>query len=164
MLVELRPIINPTPDPGLISETFFATRNTGNTCVVCSPCDIILDISPSRKKHDPSGKIATKPTRYTGTLIDDSDFDKFVKLLETEHDLDRRRDRSGSVEEDVGCEGARADPTVYEFENAKQWRAAVAHLHAKGKRMRFVVLSSCPWDCFREGRSGALSRPDVVVG
>jgi hypothetical protein len=136
------PIPKPTrtPDPGLISETFFVTRKTGNTCIVCSPCDITLDNSPSRKNHDASGKSASNPTRYTGTLIDDLDFDKFVKLLANEHGLDRRRDRLGFVEEDVGREGATAEPAVYEFENERQWRAAVAHLHAMGKRMRFVIL------------------------
>lgn len=134
------PIPKPTPDPGLISETFFVTRKTGNTCIVCSPCDITLDNSFSRKKHDASGKSATNPTRYTGTLIDDLDFDKFVKLLGAEHGLDRRKDRLGFVEEDVGSEGTTAEPTVYEFENERQWRAAVAHLHAKGRRMRFVIL------------------------
>lgn len=135
-----QPTPNLTPDPGLISETFFVTRKTGNTCIVCSPCDITLDNSPSRKKHDASSKSASNPTRYAGTLIDDMDFDKFIKLLGTEHGLDRRRDRLGFVEEDVGSEGATAEPTVYEFENARQWRAAVAHLHARGKRMRFVIL------------------------
>ena len=46
----------------------------------------------------------------------------------------------GFVEEDVGREGATAEPAVYEFENERQWRAAVAHLHTMGKRMRFVIL------------------------
>jgi hypothetical protein len=70
------PIPKPTPDLGLISETFFVPRKTGNTCIVCSPCEITLDNSFSRKKHDASGKSATNPTRYTGMLIDDLDFDK----------------------------------------------------------------------------------------
>lgn len=134
------PIPKPTPNAGLISETFFVTRKTGNTCIVCSPCDITLDNSFSRKKHDASGKSATNPIRYTGTLIDDLDFDKFVKLLGAGNGLDRRRDRLGFVEDDVGAEGATAEPAVYEFENERQWRAAVAHLRAMGNRMRFVIL------------------------
>jgi hypothetical protein len=135
-----QPKSNTSPNLGLISETFFVTRKTGNTCIVCSPCDITLNNSFSRKRHDASRKNATNPTRYAGTLIDDLDFDKFIKLLGSEHGLDRRRDRLGFVEEDVGSEGATAASTVYEFENERQWRAGVAHLHAKGKRMRFVIL------------------------
>ena len=46
----------------------------------------------------------------------------------------------GFAEEDVGSEGTTAEPELYEFENERQWRAAVTHLHAKGKRMRFVIL------------------------
>jgi len=139
-IVPTQSIPDLNPDPGLISETLLVTRKSGNTCIVCSPCDITVDNSPSRKKHDASGKSATKPSRYTGALIDHLDFDKFLKLLRIEHGLDQSRDRLGFVEENVGDEGAAADPTVYEFENERQWRAAVAHLHGLGKRMRFVIL------------------------
>ena len=114
---------NPGPDPGLITSTFFVTRKTGNTCIVCSPCDITLDNSFTHRKHKASvtsavscaasgmnavssnsavhSNITSNPTHYTGTLIDNLDYNKFITLLGIEHGYDRDQDPLGSVEEDV---------------------------------------------------------------
>ena len=111
-----QPIPSSIPDPGLTSELFFATSETGNTCIVCSRCDITIDKWPSPVRgHDASGKSSTNPTHYAGKLVDDLD----STLLGIEHGLDYGRYRLGFVEEDVGSEDATAEPAAYEFEIAR---------------------------------------------
>lgn len=85
--------------------------------VVCSPFDCAKDGSTS--------------TRASGTSIDDLDYNKLVQILEDEHGFHQFLDRLAFVPE----------PEVfYEFENTRQWRAAVSHLKGKGGKLEFIIL------------------------